>query len=135
MSHTHQDEPTTELKTPATPKPSRVAQLAQPSESTPVTKKHGPNSLYSTAEEDLKAIRLQLVKEMEGRWLGAMPADDFVEKYLPLDKNSRPLPELHRNPFENIPDGVESQRYNHFVSTLSSRTHQPHDSIIQIDAQ
>ena len=64
-----------------------------------------------------------------------MPVDDFVKKYLPLDKNSKPLPELHRNPFEDIPDGVKNQRYNHFASTLSSWTHQPHDSIIQIDAQ
>ena len=134
MSHIHQVELVTQPQPPATPKPSRVTQLgARPSESTPITKKHGPNSPYSTAEEDLKAIRLQLAKEMEGRWLGAMPVDDFVEKYLPLGKNSKPLPELHRNPFENIPNGVESQRYNHFVSTLSFRTHQPHDSVIQID--
>ena len=131
MSHIQQDESATRPQPPATPKPSRVTQLgAHPSESTPVTKKHGPNSSYSTTEEDLKAIRIQLAKEMEGRWLGAMPVDDFVEQYLPLGKNSKPLPDLRRNPFENIPNGVESQRYNHFVSTLSSRIHQPHDGII-----
>ena len=125
MSHIRQDESATQPQPqpPATPKPSRVTQLGvRPSESTPVTKKHGPNLPYSTAEEDLKAIRLQLAKEMEGRWLGAMPVDDFVERYLPRGNNSKPLPDLQRNPFENIPDGVESQRYNHFVSNLSSRT-------------
>ena len=118
MSHTHQDETVAQLQPHTTPKPSRVTQLARLSESTPVTKKHGPDSQFTSAGEDLKAVRLQLAKEMEGRWLGAMPIDDFVEKYLPLGKNPKPLLDLHENPFENIPDGPESQIHNHFVSTL-----------------
>ena len=71
---------------------------------------------------------------MEGRWLGAMRIDDLVEKYYPLGKNSKLLLDLHEDPFENIPDGPESQSYNHFVSALSSWIHRCHDNIIQIDA-
>ena len=135
MSHTHQDEASSQPRLTATPKAPRVSQIVLTSESTPATKKHGPDLLYTSIEKDLEEIRRNLAKEMEGRWLGAMPVDKFLAKYLPVGEDSKPLPNLPNNLFENVPkDGVESQRYNHFVSTLSLQIHQCYDNILQIDA-
>jgi len=53
---------------------------------------------------------------MNGRWLGAMPVDAFLDNYIPATE--QPLPDLPQNPFESVPrDGVESFRYDPFVST------------------
>ena len=53
---------------------------------------------------------------MNGRWLGAMPVDAFLDNYVPATE--QPLPDLLENPFESVPrDGVESIRYDPFVST------------------
>ena len=121
MSHTHQDETSSQRQLTAPPTAPRVSQIALTSESTPATKKHGPDLLYTSIEKDLEEIRHDLTKEMEGRWLGAMPVDKFLAKYLPVGEDSKLLPNLPDNLFENVPrDGVESQRYNYFVGTLSS---------------
>jgi hypothetical protein len=59
---------------------------------------------------------------MDGRWLGAMPVDAFLDKYVPATEE--PLLELSAKPFESVPsEGVESTRYDPFVSTcLISKT-------------
>ncbi|KAI9461379.1 hypothetical protein HD554DRAFT_2223615 [Boletus coccyginus] len=55
---------------------------------------------------------------MNGRWLGAMPVDAFLDKFVPATKKK--LPALPKNPFKKVPsDGVESTRYRPFVSTHS----------------
>ena len=113
MSGVHQvDTPT---QPPTTPKVPRVSQHALASESTPITKKHGVDVSYASTRPDFRELRLRLAREMDRRWLGAMPVEDFLDKFVPVKK---PLPTLSPDPFRNVPqDVVESKRYDHFVST------------------
>jgi len=61
-------------------------------------------------------VQYHLGKEMNGRWLGAMPVDAFLDEYVPAAEQS--LPDLPENPFESVPrDGVESSCYDPFAST------------------
>ncbi|KAF8444058.1 hypothetical protein L210DRAFT_3759168 [Boletus edulis BED1] len=54
---------------------------------------------------------------MDGRWLGAMPVDTFLNKYFPATEE--PLPDLPDNPFENVPSkGSESGRYDPFITAI-----------------
>ncbi|KAF8125081.1 hypothetical protein EV363DRAFT_1351495 [Boletus edulis] len=54
---------------------------------------------------------------MNGRWLGAMPVDAFLNKYIPATK--KPLSDLPDNPFENVPrDGMESGLYDPFITAI-----------------
>ena len=115
MSHTHQDETT------AQPEPTLTAnalhtQFELASGSTPAKKKYGPDLAYTSAVKTFDEVRGLLGREMDGRWLGAMPVDAFLNKYVPA--TGEPLPELRAKPFEGVPsDGGESARYDPFVST------------------
>ena len=106
MSNTHQDE--------NAPQPEHTVvynarHLA--TESTPAKKKYSPE-LTKNFEE----VRSQLGKEMDDRWIGLMPVDDFLKEFLcPADA---PLPDIPEDPFKKVPEGgVESARYEPFVST------------------
>ena len=112
MSQTHQDE------TPAQSGPAVTAnaQRVLASGSTPAKKKYGPDLAYTSAAKTFEEIRSHLGREMNGCWLGAMPVDAFLDKYVPATEE--PLPDLSAEPFEVVPsDGVESARYDPFVST------------------
>ena len=113
MSDTHQVETPAQL--PTTPKVPRVSQHARASESTPITKKHGADVSYASTRPDFRELRLRLAREMDRRWLGAMPVEDFLDTFVPAKK---PLPTLSPDPFGSVPQNVaESKRYDHFVST------------------
>jgi len=112
MSHPHQHEATCVANAP------RVTQREPASESTPAKKKYGPDLPFASTINTFQKVRHHLGKEMNGRWLGAMPVDAFLDKFVPATKKK--LPVLPRNPFKKVPsDGVESTRYRPFVSTHS----------------
>ena len=116
MSHTHQNDTTAQPEPTAAVNAPRVTQRELGSESTPAKKKYGPDLLYASVVEPFDKVREQLGKEMNGRWLGAMPVDMFFDKWVPATKE--PLPELLDDPFVNVPtDGAESALYDPFVSS------------------
>jgi hypothetical protein len=114
MSHTHQND--TCSTEPSTANAPHVTQRELASESTPAKKKYGPDLLYASVVQPFDKVREQLGKEMDGRWVGAMPVDAFFDKCVPATEE--PLPDLSDNPFAKVPsDGAESSRYDPFVST------------------
>jgi len=115
MSFSHQDETAVQPELGPAGDALHATQLELSSESTPAKKKYGPDLAYTSAVRTFEEVRYHLGKEMDGRWLGAMPVDAFLDKYVPATEE--PLPELPENPFESVPrDGVESTRYDPFVS-------------------
>ena len=118
MSNTHQDE---NAPQPEHTVVSNTRHLA--TESTPVKKKYGPDLTFASETKNFKEIRSQLGKEMDGRWVGPMPVDDFLKEFLhPTDA---PLPDIPEDPFKKVPEGgVESARYEPFVSTRLFPQHQ-----------
>ena len=116
MSHTHQDENAVQSVPTVAANPRSATQRGVPSESTPAKKKYGPDLTFTSTFKKFDQARHHLGKEMVGRWLGAMPVDEFIEQFLP-PANAQ-LPELHQNPFKDVPEeGLESARYEPFVST------------------
>ena len=101
MSHTHQNGTAAQHELTAAANAPRVTQCKLVSESMPAKKKYGPNLLYASVVEPFDKVRDQIKKEMDGRWLGAMPVDMFFDKWAPATKE--PLPELPNNPFVNLP--------------------------------
>ena len=91
-------------------------------------KTYGPDLAYTSAVKTFEEVRSHLGREMNGRWLGAMPVDAFLDKYVPAAKE--PLPDLSKKPFEKVPTkGVETSRYDPFVSTVLSRKQQFCDNV------
>ena len=118
MSYTHQDgtAQVAQPKPPAAANALNVTQRELHSESTPAKKKYGPDLAYASAVKTFEEVRYHLGKEMDGRWLGAMPVDAFLDKYVPATEE--PLPDLSPVPFEGVPrNGTESACYDPFVST------------------
>ena len=116
MSFTHQDETVSQPEPTPAASALRVTEPELSSESTPAKKKYGPDLAYTSACKTFEEVRYHLGKEMNGRWLGAMPVDAFLDQYVPATEE--PLPDLAENPFESVPkDGVESTRYDPFVSS------------------
>ena len=116
MPHTHQDETAAQPDPTAAANTLHVPQRALTSESTPAKKKYGPDLAYTSAVKTFEEVRSHLGREMNGRWLGAMPVDTFLDKYVPATEE--PLPDLSKKPFGKVPsDGVETARYDPFVST------------------
>ena len=64
---------------------------------------------------------------MDGRWISPMPVDDFLKEFRrPADA---PLPDIPEDPFKKVPEGgVESARYEPFVSTHVFPEHQSCDN-------
>ena len=116
MSHTQQDETTAQPGPALTANALHASRRELASGSTPAKKKYGPDLAYTSAVKTFDEVRGLLGREMDGRWLGAMPVDAFLDKYVPATEE--PLPELRAEPFEGVPsDGGESGRYDPFVST------------------
>ena len=116
MSHTHQNDTTTQPEPTAVANAPRGTQRELASASTPAKKKYGPDVIYTSVIEYFDEVRDQLGKEMNGRWLGAMPIDAFFDKWVPATEE--PSPELPDDPFVNVPtDGAESALYDPFVSS------------------
>ena len=116
MPHTHQDHTAAKPEPTAATNALRVTQRELASESTPAKKKYGPDLPYASAVKTFEEVRSHLGREMNGRWLGAMPVDAFLDNYLPATEES--LPELRAKPFGKVPsEGVETARYDPFVST------------------
>ncbi|KAF8550511.1 hypothetical protein OG21DRAFT_1487695 [Imleria badia] len=114
MFYTHQDESAAQPKPSATPKAPHVTQRALASESTPAKQKYGSNLPYASGVKTFEEVRSHLGKEMNGRWLGAMPVVGFFDIFVPATEE--PLPDLPNNPFGMVPtDGAESTRYDPFV--------------------
>jgi hypothetical protein len=115
MSHTQQDETAAPPELTPSANALHTTQRVLASESTPAKKKYGPDLAYTSAVRTFEEVRSHLGREMDGRWLGAMPVDAFLDKYVPATEE--PLPELSVKPFESVPsEGVESTRYDPFVS-------------------
>ena len=115
MSHTQQDETVAQPEPTAAVNALHTTQRELASESTPAKKKYGPDLAYTSAAKTFEEVRSHLGKEMDGHWLGAMPVDAFLDKYVPATEE--PLPKLRAEPFEGVPsDGGESARYDPFVS-------------------
>ncbi|KAI9567163.1 hypothetical protein HD554DRAFT_2024342 [Boletus coccyginus] len=54
---------------------------------------------------------------MNGRWLGAMPINAFLDEYVPATEEQ--LPDLPQNPFESVPkDGMESSCHAPFMAAI-----------------
>jgi hypothetical protein len=116
MSHIQQDETAAPPEPTPTANALHITQRVLASESTPAKKKYGPDLAYTSAVKTFEEVRSHLGREMDGRWLGAMPVDAFLDKYIPTTEE--PLPELSAKPFEMVPsEGVERTRYDPFVST------------------
>ena len=111
MSNTHQDE---NAPQPEHTVVSNTQHLV--TESTPAKKKYGPDLTFASETKNFKEVRSQLGKEMDGRWIGPIPVDEFLEEFLrPTDA---PLPDIPEDPFKKVPEGgVESACYEPFVST------------------
>ena len=110
---------------PAKPEPTsggKALPVSQPkftSESTPAKRKYDANLVF--------AIRNELNKEMDGRWVGAMPVDLFFEKFLPAP--SVPLPKVPDGLLKGVlQDGAESAVYSKFVSVSIGLQHLLSDS-------
>ena len=116
MPHSHKDETASQPEPTAAANALHVTQRELPSEATPAKKKYGPDLPYASAVKTFEEVRYHLGKEMNGRRLGAMPVDAFLDNYLPATEE--PLPDLPAKPFGKVPsDGVETARYDPFVST------------------
>ena len=117
MSHTPQDDETTTVA-PSAAERDNSASDHHP-KSTPAKKKYGPDLVFTSNSLNHKETLRQLSAEMEGHWLGAMPPELFLHKYLKTAENSAQLPPLADDPFKDIPSGgVETSRYGPFVSIL-----------------
>ncbi|KAG9317721.1 hypothetical protein JVU11DRAFT_1937 [Chiua virens] len=110
MSKTHQFEPAKrQSSTRATA--SNVqhgSQLELTSDSTPAKKKFGSNLPYTSTPQDYESARDHLSNEMEGRWVGAMPVEEFFKTFLPVA--GAPLPEISENPFQNVQESGPDNR-------------------------
>jgi hypothetical protein len=116
MSHTQQDEASVQPEPTFTDNALHTTQRELATGSTPAKKKYGPDLAYTSAVKTFEEVQGRLGREMNGRWLGAMPVDAFLDKYVPATEE--PLPDLSADPFEEVPsDGVETARYDPFVST------------------
>ena len=116
MSHNKQEDTAAQTDPTPTANALHTTQRELASESTPAKKKYGPDLAYTSAVKTFEEVRSHLGREMNGRWLGAMPVDAFLDKYVPAAKE--PLPDLSKKPFEKVPTkGVETSRYDPFVST------------------
>ena len=116
MSHTQQDETAAQPALSPTANALHTTQRELTSESTPAKKKYGPDLAYTSAVKTFEEVRSHLGREMNGRWLGAMPVDAFLDKYVPATEE--PLPDLSKKPFAKVPTkGVETARYDPFVRT------------------
>ncbi|KAF8447201.1 hypothetical protein L210DRAFT_3641170 [Boletus edulis BED1] len=127
MSHTYQDETSALSGSTATLKPLRDTQCALASESTAATKPVSELPYTSAPPQTLRDIRYDIGKETSGRWLGAMPIDTFLDKYVPATKE--PLPDLPNDLFENfLTGGTKVQRYDHFITAI--RVWMPHLDVV-----
>ena len=116
MSNTHQDENPARLEHSVVANPQHIHQRDVASESTPAKKKYGPDLTFASETKNFEEARSHLGKEMNGHWLGPMPVDEFLKEFLP--PTNVLLPDLPEDPFQDVPnDGVESARYEPFVST------------------
>ncbi|KAF8836850.1 hypothetical protein BDN67DRAFT_261607 [Paxillus ammoniavirescens] len=87
-------------------------------ESTPLVKKAGPYS--SELPPGQKAIDLRLAEEMDGRFVGPMPVEVFLEKYLTSTIKIEDLPVVPRDAFGRVA-AVEdaTQMYGQFIQAIS----------------
>ena len=116
MSHNQQEDTAAQPDPIPTANTLHTTQRELTSESTPAKKKYGPDLAYSSAVKTFEEVRSHLGREVSGRWLGAMPVDTFLDKYVPATEE--PLPDLSKKPFGKVPTkGVETARYDPFVST------------------
>ena len=116
MPHARQDGTASEPGPAAVGDALSVTQRELASESTPAKEKYGPDMTCAPAVEAFEEDQYHLGKEMDGGWLGAMPVDAFLDKY--VSATAEPSPNLSTHPFERVPrGGVESARHDFFVST------------------
>lgn len=102
------------------PGPSRPAPEASKKlrfESTPVRHKLGANTaIPNPVEMGLSQARDQLAADMQGRWLGPMPIQEFFNSFLPPAADSPPAYPTHV--LRDVgTEPLESQRYDRLVST------------------
>ncbi|KAG9317803.1 hypothetical protein JVU11DRAFT_2026 [Chiua virens] len=120
MSKTHQVEPPRQSTRTTASNVQNASQLEFASNSsTPAKKKFGSNLAYTSTPQDYESARDHLSKEMEGRWVGAMPIEEFLNTFVPT--SDVPLPEIPENfnPFQNVPEsGQDSSRYGPFIDAI-----------------
>ncbi|KAG9317806.1 hypothetical protein JVU11DRAFT_2029 [Chiua virens] len=118
MSKTHQVEPVPRQSTRTTASNvQNASQFEFASDSTPARKKFGPNLPYTSAPQDYESARDHLSKEMEGRWVGAMPVEEFLDTF--LSAAHVPLPEIPEHLFEKVQEsGPDSGRYGPFIDAI-----------------
>jgi len=87
MSHTHQYEQLQTLRLLL----HSITQRELASESTLAKKKCGLDLPSASAINTFQKVRHHLGKGMNGRWLGAMPVDAFLDKFVPAARRIYPL--------------------------------------------
>ena len=68
----------------STKTPPRQTQTLAVPESTPITHKTSGNHPNSSKVDTRRAMNLSLAREMSGNFVGPMPPDEFLEKFLPV---------------------------------------------------
>ncbi|KIJ07407.1 hypothetical protein PAXINDRAFT_19396, partial [Paxillus involutus ATCC 200175] len=109
MSATTQDQAASTAQVPAQGSQPYTEKL----ESTPLVKKAGPYS--SELPPNQMEINMKLAEEMDGRFVGPMPVEVFLEKYLTSTIKIEDQPVVPRDAFSKVAAaGDEKQMYGQF---------------------
>ncbi|KAF8833093.1 hypothetical protein BDN67DRAFT_1017963, partial [Paxillus ammoniavirescens] len=114
MSATTQDQAASTAQVPAQGSQPYTGKL----ESTPLVKKPGPYSSELPLRQ--KEINLKLAEEMDGRFVGPMPVEMFLEKYLTSTIKIEDQPVVPRDAFSRVAAvRDETQMYGRFIQAIS----------------
>ncbi|KAF9235367.1 hypothetical protein BU15DRAFT_78034 [Melanogaster broomeanus] len=96
----------------------QAASAAENLQSTPAVKKDGPHSTeLPPAQMD---ANFKLAVEMKGRFVGPMPVELFLEKYLTSTVKVEDYPAVPRDAFSKVATAVdEKQMYNPFIQAIA----------------
>ena len=99
--------------------------------STPISNKTSGNHEHASETHDRDSANLRLAEETTGLFLGAMPPQSFLDKFLPISPGTPSCPEA-KGAFKKVLSAErELQMYQPFVSTtLVIISHGPHLRLI-----
>ncbi|KAF9235779.1 hypothetical protein BU15DRAFT_77621 [Melanogaster broomeanus] len=96
----------------------QAASAAENLQSTPAVKKDGPHSTELPPAQ--REANHKLAVDMKGRFIGPMPVEVFLEKYLTSTVKVEDHPEVPRDAFSKVATAVDEKRmYDPFVQAIA----------------
>ena len=110
--------PSTFYSTPAEKRPVTPPQNASKPTSTPISNKTSGSYTYASEIHDRDSANYRLALETSGLFLGAMPPQQFLDKFLPISANAPKCPDS-KGAFASVERiGREVYMYEPFVSLV-----------------